>query len=120
MVSFDYTSYRLGKRSADRLVRALRRVMCGDEKQPCDELTELAPYLMGVEDCDELDEMLDVYFAWESLRWAYTPRGRPPSVKKRMVKRALCREGLPVDEEFLRELAPPEHSEAEEIEEEVE
>ena len=114
MVSFDYTSYRLGKRSAERLVHALRRVMCGNEKQPCDELTELAPYLMGVENCDELEEMLDAYFAWESLRWAYSPRGRAASVKKRMVKRVLCKEGLPIDEEFLRQLAPPEYSGSEE------
>ena len=103
-MSFDYQSYELGKSSAVQLVRSLRRVMCGDPESTCDELAELAPYLIGAEDCGELDEMLDVYFAWESLKWAYSPRGRPPSVKKKMIRRVLCRSGLPIDEEILRKL----------------
>ncbi len=104
-MSFDYQSYELGKRSVDRLVRSLRQVMCGDPAKPCDELSELAPYLAGAQDCSSLEDMLDVYFAWESLRWAYRPRGRPPSVKKRLIREVLCRSGIPLDEEFLRKLA---------------
>ncbi len=46
----------------------------------------------------------DVYFAWHSLRWAYTPSGPPPSTKKQLVLRVLCREGIPLDEEILREM----------------
>ena len=101
-MGFDYASYELGKRSADRLIRSLRRVLCGDESKHCSELAELAPYLMGVEYCDELDEALNLYFSWDGLAWAYAPLGRPPSHKKPLVKRALCRHGLPLDEEYLR------------------
>jgi len=101
-MSFNYTAYELGKRSAERLVRSLRRVLCGSEEEPCSELAELAPYLVGAEDCDDLDLALDLYFSWEGLRWAYEPRGRPPSHKKELVKRVLCRSGLPIDEEYLR------------------
>ncbi len=103
-MSFDYTSYELGKRSVERLVEALRMVMCGDTRKACDELAELAGFIAGARDCDSLDSMLDMYFAWESLKWAYSPRGRPPSVKKRLVREVLCNSGIPVDEEFLREI----------------
>jgi hypothetical protein len=101
-MSFDYSSYELRKRSAQRLVEALKDIL-GER----DELARLAPYIAGARDCDDLEAMLDVYFAWESLKWAYSPRGRPPSVKKELVKRVLCNTGLPVDEEFLRELSQP-------------
>jgi len=106
-VGFDYASYELGKRSADRLVRSLRRVLCGDESKHCSELAELAPYLVGIEDCDELDEALNLYFSWDGLAWAYEPRGRPPSHKKMLVKRVLCQAKLPLDERFLEELSRP-------------
>lgn len=103
-MSFDYTSYKLGKRSVERLVEALRMVMCGDPRKMCDELAELAGFISRVDDCSSLEEMLELYFAWESLKWAYSPRGRPPSVKKRLVREVLCRAGIPLDEEFLAEI----------------
>lgn len=102
-----YDAYRWGKRSSEKLVRALRLALCGSEDKPCDVLSELAPFLQGASGCDELEVALDVYFAWHSLRWAYNPTGPPPSAKKHIVLRVLCREGLPVDEEFLGELAQP-------------
>ncbi len=104
-MGFNYTSYELGKRSANRLVHALRSVLCGDPDSPCSELAELAPYLAGASDCGDLEAALDLYFAWEGLRWAYEPRGRPPEQKRELVKHVLCRSGLPVDESFLRELS---------------
>jgi len=111
-VSFDYSSYRLGKRSGDRLVERLRRVL-GD-----DDAAELAGILVGARDCGELEERLRPWFAWKSLAWAHSPRGPPPSVKMQLLLEAVCREGLPVDEEFLRELGPPD--EGEQVEAEVE
>ena len=106
-MSFDVYSYRLGKRSAERLVRALRKALCGSEDESCGELPELAPYLMGSGDCLDLEAALDLYFSWEGLAWAYEPRGRPPDHKKELVKRILCRHGLPLDEEFLEALSRP-------------
>ena len=107
--------YELGKRSADRLVKSLRQALCGDPEKPCNELTELAPYLAGVEDCEELRITLDVFFAWEGLKWVFSPRGKPPRIKKRLVYNVLCRHGLPIDEDFLEELAK--QSGLEEVEE---
>ncbi|MEB2836037.1 MAG: hypothetical protein GSR80_000049 [Desulfurococcales archaeon] len=101
-----YDAYRWGKRSSERLVEALEDILCCPGDGKCrDTLAKAAPFLVGAEDCDELEVMLDVYFAWLSLRWAYRPCGEPPSTKKLIVKRMLCRGGLPLDEEFLRELA---------------
>ena len=109
-MSFDYVSYRLGKKSVDRLVERLRRIV-GDQ-----DVAELAGILVGSRDCGELEDRLRPWFAWKSLAWAYSPSGPPPSVKMQVLLEAVCREGLPVDEEFLRELAPPEHSSGEERE----
>ena len=104
-MGFNYRLYELGKRSADRLVRSLRQALCGDPGKPCNELSELAPYLIGAEDCEDLRITLDVFFSWESLKWAYSPQGRPPSAKKPLVYNVLCKHGLPIDEDFLDELA---------------
>ena len=106
-----FEAYRWGKRSSEKLVRALRLALCGSEDKPCDVLSELAPFLQGAGDCDELEEALDVYFAWHSLRWAYSPAGPPPSTKKRIVLRVLCREGIPLDEDVLREVMGEERAE---------
>ena len=112
-MAFDYTSYRLGKRSVDRLVERLKKVLKDDEA------AELVGVLAGARDCDAVEERLRPWFAWKSLAWAYSPAGPPPSVKMQLVLEAICKEGVPLDEEFLRELAPPEHA-AEGEEEEVE
>ncbi len=95
---FDYDSYRLGKRSVEKLVERLKRIL-GD-----DEVAELAGILVGARDCWELEERLRPWFAWKSLAWAYSPRGPPPSAKLQVLLEAVCREGLPVDEELLAEL----------------
>ncbi len=100
-MSFDVYSYRLGKRSVDRLVERLSRVL-GDEAT-----AELAGILAGARDCQDVEQRLDFYFAWQSLRWAYEPSGLPPSAKKEMLVAAICREGIPVDEEFLEALSRP-------------
>ncbi len=100
-MGFDVYSYRLGKRSVDRLVERLRRIL-GD-----DVTAELAGILAGARDCDEVEMRLDGYFAWLGLRWAYEPSGLPPSQKKEILMAAICREGLPVDEEFLEALSSP-------------
>ena len=113
-MSFDYHSYRLGKRSVDRLVERLRRVL-GD-----DEAAELAGILVGARECGELEERLRPWFAWKSLAWAYSPRGPPPSVKMQLLREAVCREGLPVDEELLQELTTVEPEERKRPEAEVE
>ena len=41
------------------------------------------------------------------MRWAYEPSGLPPDRKKEILMAAICREGLPVDEEFLEALSRP-------------
>ncbi len=100
-MSFDIQSYRLGKRSVDKLVERLGRIL-GDEVT-----AELAGLLVGARDCRDIEERLGGYFAWQSLKWSYSPRGLPPSEKMRLVLAVVCREGIPVDEDFLRELSQP-------------
>ncbi|BBC20955.1 hypothetical protein [Aeropyrum globular virus 1] len=100
-MSFDIQSYRLGKRSIDRLVERLGRIL-GDEVT-----AELAGLLVGARDCGEVEERLQGYFAWQGLRWAYSPRGLPPSEKMLLLMAVVCREGIPVDEDFLKEMSQP-------------
>ena len=100
-MSFDIQSYRLGKRSIDKLVERLGRIL-GDKVT-----AELAGLLVGARDCGEVEERLRGYFAWQSLKWAYSPSGLPPSEKMRLVMAVICREGIPVDEDFLKELSQP-------------
>ena len=104
-MSFDYTSYELGKRSAARLAEAIRRfIETGDE-------AVLAPYLAGGRPdpacVEELMEILGPLFAWKSLAWAYSPRGPQPSAKLPIVVAVLCKSGIPLDEKFLESLKPP-------------
>ena len=94
-----YDVYRLGKRSVDRLVERLKRILRDEE------VAELAGILVGARDCAELEDRLRPWFAWKSLAWAYSPEGPPPSAKMQVLLEAVCREGLPLDEEFLREVA---------------
>ena len=68
-MSFDIQSYRLGKRSVDKLVERLGRIL-GDR-----DTAELAGLLVGARGCGEVEERLRGYFAWQSLKWAYSPPG---------------------------------------------
>ena len=101
-----YQAYELGRKSAEELVSKLKKVLCcpGREKECYDILAVLAPYLTGDEDCLALEDDLELYFAWLSLRWAYSPCGPPPSTKKRLVLRALCRTKQPVPEELFKQV----------------
>ena len=103
-MSFDYTSYELGKYSLDRIEERLARVL-GDE-----EAAKLAVLLIGARDCSDVEERLSGYFAWRSLAWAYSPKGLPPSEKKKIVLATICRGGVPLDEDFLRKLSQPPES----------
>lgn len=110
-----YNAYRWGKRSAEKLVQALRDVLCchepGRERECKDTLARLAPFISGSRDCGELEWDLEPYFAWLSLRWAYSPCGEPPSAKKRLVVRALCSARLPLDEEVFKNILGERESE---------
>ena len=95
-------------------MKALRRFMeTGDE-------TELAPYLIGGPPdprcVEELMDTLAPLYAWKSLAWAYSPEGPPPSKKLPIVATVRCKAGIPLDEEFLRELYEAGSGEAGELE----
>lgn len=53
--------------------------------------------------------------AWEGLRWAYRPRGPPPSTRYSVLLEALCREGVPSEEEILKALEEGEYGGEEEL-----
>ena len=99
-----YKAYELGAKSAERLSGALNDILCcpGDEKCQ-DTVARLAPWLAGAPDCAALEDALEVYLAWLSLRWAYRPCGEPPSAKKQLVLMVLCNSKQPVPEDVFRE-----------------
>ena len=101
-----YQAYELGRKSSEELVSKLRDALCcpGREQECHDILAMLAPYLSGSDNCRELEEDIEDYFAWLGLRWAYAPCGPPPSTKKRLVLRALCNTKQPVPEELFKQV----------------
>ncbi len=111
-VSYDFArGYRWGKRSAEALKQALRRFLeRGD-------VSELAPYLTAPRrgDCEELKESMAGLVAWEGLKWAYRPRGPPPSTRYSVLIEVLCREGVPSEEEILKALEEGEYGGEEEL-----
>ena len=97
-MSFDPFSYRLGKKTVERLVGSVKE-FSGD-----DAIAAISPYLSS-KDCRKVEEVVSLYFAWHSIKWIYEPRGPPPSTKARVLAAALCGEGVPLDTEALNELA---------------
>ena len=109
-----FDGYRLGLAGKKELVEDLKAVLCcpGREQDCNDILARLAPYLIAAyrrnaRSRRELEEILGGYFAWLGLRWAYRPCGPPPSDKEQMVIDVLMSAGLPLNEEFIKSLAPP-------------
>ena len=90
--------YELGKKSREGMVRAVKALMRGD-------IAEAAPYLANPDNCDRLKQNLSGIFAWKSLAWAYEPEGPPPSEQLEALLEILCRKGIPVDEEVIKEIA---------------
>jgi len=114
MVSFDYQSYLLGKHSAERLVKTLEEILCcpGRGDKECSfALAKAAPYLVRAaerRDCDRVDRLLNLFFAWYGVRWVAMPCGEDPDTKQEIVREILCSGNMPVDEEFLRRIGQQE------------
>ena len=51
----------------------------------------LLPFLLPVRDCERLRRDLEPWFGWKSLRWVYSPRGRPPSNVLDILLDVICR-----------------------------
>jgi len=97
-LSFDPFSYKLGKKTVERLVESIKE-FTGDSS-----FAAISPYLSGNE-CRKVEEAVTLYFAWHSIKWIYEPRGPPPSTKARVTATALCREAVPLDTSSLEEMA---------------
>jgi len=100
-LSLDALSYKLGKKTIDRLVKSVNE-FSGDKA-----LSAISPYLTRRE-CMELRNAVLQYFVHHSIKWIYEPKGPEPSTKALIVVTALCGEGLPLDTELLEELSTEE------------
>jgi len=105
-----YDIYRWGTRSRDKTVERLKLVLNDSE------IAELAGILIGARDCSEVEDRIRPWFAWKGLGWVYNPSGPPPTIKMYIMLEVICRDGVPIDEEFLKELATISISEEEEAE----
>ena len=107
-MSFDYQSYLLGKHSAERLVKTIEEILCCSGDEECSfALAKAAPYLLqesGRRDCERIDRLLNLFFAWYGVRWVAQPCGEDPDTKQEIMREILCSGSMPVDEEFLRRI----------------